>query len=220
MALQGIIYKSIPYKETSNLVYLYTNVGHITVKALKSQNPKDKNFGFHNVGNVVSFVAEGNRDIKNLIEYSVLLSNYKLIESIDKIKSLSVMIELIEYIPKDSNHNKIYDFIFDMINNIDNNPLKALSIFLIKMTYAFGINPNLNECVICKRKDNLVNFDINHGGALCSNCSKNKIELYQIIKEYYYKKDNFDNYNNYEFKELIKIFLDYYLINSNIKLKF
>ena len=172
---------TIPYKETSNLVYLYTSQGIITVNAWKSKNPKDKNFGFQNVGNIVSFaIKDDNNQIKTLLEYSIRYSSYKLTESIEKIKALSTIIELINYIPKDNNHMKTFDFILKTFETINDYPYKTLLLFLIKMTYCFGINPNLGECASCKSKINLVGFDFKLGGALCSNCTNNN--------EYYSKE--------------------------------
>ena len=220
MELVGIVFKAIEYKEQSNLVYLYTNQGIITVKALKSKNPKDKNFGFQNVGNIVSFVVkDDNNQIKTLLEYSVKYSSYKLTESIDKIKALSVIIELINYIPNDNNHHKTFEFILKTFETINDYPYKTLLLFLIKMTYCFGINPDLNECALCNSKTNLIGFDFKSGKALCNSC-KNNNEYYDIIKEYYYDKKDIKEYSDTNNEALIKCFIDYYLMHANIRLKF
>lgn len=220
MELVGIVFKAIEYKEQSNLVYLYTNQGIITVKALKSKNPKDKNFGFQNVGNIVSFaIKDDNNQIKTLLEYSIRYSSYKLTESIEKIKALSTIIELINYIPKDNNHKKTFDFILKTFETINDYPYKTLLLFLIKMTYCFGINPNLGECATCRSKINLVGFDFKLGGALCSNCTNNN-EYYDLIKEYYYDKKDILEYSEANYIILINHFIEFYLIHANIRLKF
>ena len=66
--IEGIILSSIDYKEASKIVYLYTNIGNISVKALKAKKIKGGDLGFITTGNIVSFVMTNN-NLPTLIEY-------------------------------------------------------------------------------------------------------------------------------------------------------
>ncbi len=87
------------------------------------------------------------------------------------------------------------------------------------MLYVFGINPSLNECVICKSKNNLVFFDLKEGGCYCNNHSMNSnIDRLNIWKEYYYDKKEFEEYSYTDFDQLLNEIFAYYNIHMSINL--
>ena len=102
--------------------------------------------------------------------------------------------------------------------NIDKNPLKALTIYLIKMTYNFGVSPKLDSCIICGN-NNIIDFDVRLGGAICNNHSNNDNYLLKLMVEYYKEKKKIEEYNDYDFKKALEYLNEYYLIHTNIDLK-
>lgn len=217
MKYEGIVIKSIPYKEKSDLVYIYTNEGIISVKALGDKNSKNSTFGFREIGNLVSFVTTDNK-FKSLVEYSIINSSFKFTKSIDMIESLSLLILILDKIPLDSNHNAIYNYVLKIYNNLEAYPKKAISIFLIKMLYFFGVRPNLGECISCNNKNDLIFFDINNATSLCKNCI-NIENNYKIWNEYYNDKKDIDKYNDTDFSLLFDQIKAYYQIHAHIILK-
>lgn len=217
MKSEGIVYKTITYKETSKIVYIYTKDGKKSIKALGSKNSKNKTFGFGEIGNIVSFVSTDD-DFPTLIEYDILNSAYKYVDSFDSIFSLSKIIELINYLPDDSIHYKLYPFIKDIILNLLNNPLKLLSIFLIKMTYNFGVSPKLDSCINCGN-NNVSFFSLKRGSAMCDNCIEGYKDDLKIWTEYYKDKKNYNEYSECNYKDLLKRINEYYLIHAHINLK-
>ena len=217
MKTEGIVFKAITYKETSKIVYLYTPNGKVSVKAIGSKNSKKKTFGFGEIGNIVSFVMT-DQDFPTLIEYEILNSAYKYTNSFDSIMALGKIIEILNYLPDDSIHNKIYPFIKDIMLNLLDNPLKALSIFLIKMTYNFGVAPKFDSCINCGNKNNLL-FSVSKGSVICINCNNGYIDDIDIWMEYYKDKKNIKEYKDTDFKLLLKRINEYYLIHAHINLK-
>ncbi len=217
MKNEGIIIKTIPYKETSKIVYLYTNDGIKSVKALGAKKPKNNSFGFGEIGNIVSYISSDS-NFPSVSEYEILYSSYKLTSDYNSIMALSKIIELLNNIPEDSIHHRIYPFVKNIIMNLENNPLKALSIFLIKMTFNFGVSPKLDSCIICGN-DNVIDFDFKLGGAICINHSNKDNEFLSIIKEYYKEKKEIEEYSNCDYKKLLSYLNEYYLIHTNIDLK-
>lgn len=217
MKTEGIVIKSITYKETSKIVYLYTPNGKVSIKAIGAKNAKKNTFGFGEVGNIVSFVST-DYDFPTLIEYEIINSAYKLTESFDSIMALGKIIELINYLPDDSIHDRIYPFIKNIILNLDKEPLKALTLFLIKMTYNFGVSPKLDSCIGCGSKD-IKFFSVSKGGAVCSACTKGFHDDLSIWTEYYKDKKDISKYSDIYYKDLLKRINKYYLIHAHINLK-
>ena len=143
-----------------------------------------------------------------------------LVNDINKLEVLRIMIEVINYIPQDSNNDLMYNFIeksfIALSSNID--PYKVLDIFLIKMLYVFGINPILKCCAKCGSVSNFLSFSIVDGGILCMNCTTIKNDSYIYWQEYYYSKKEIEEYSDCNFIELLKEINKYYLINAHINL--
>lgn len=219
MKTEGIILNTIDYKETSKIVHLYTPYGRISVKALGANKPKNGLLGFTTIGNCVSFVSKDS-EIQTLIEYNVESSIYKISEDIEKVKCFMVMLDVMNHIPIDNNHEPIYNTFKKVLNDIlDENPKKLLCIFLVKMLYAFGIAPNLKTCVSCG-KNEVVFLDLLNGGAFCKDCSslKNSDELY-IFKEYYYGKMDIKDFTACNYDAMLIKLREYYSKYASIYLK-
>ena len=73
---EGIVIGSIPYQETSKIVYLYTKYGKISVKALGSQTQKKGLLPFITTMNRVEAITTDS-DFPTLKDYS-LIDSYNL----------------------------------------------------------------------------------------------------------------------------------------------
>ena len=217
---KGIIINSIDYKEKSKIVYLYTPYGHDSVLAGGAKTIKNSLLAFTVTLNVVSYLKSNNK-LSHMLEFKLIDSYYEMASDIKNFDAISIIIKVIKAIPNDTNHNLAYNFIIKTLNEIRNgiDIKKAISIFLIKMLYVFGVNPNLSECAICKNK-NIVFFDIYKGISYCNNHSS--IENLDVIKvwiEYYYDKKDFKDYSEVNYDRLIDDLIKYYNINCNLKLR-
>ena len=94
---------------------------------------------------------------------------------------------------------------------------KILSIILIKLLYAFGVNPILKECINCKNT-NLIDFNPRLGGTLCNNCSNHKSETLKYWKIYYYQKKEIDSFPDCDFDLLLNEIKLYYQFHLSIKI--
>lgn len=218
---KGLIIDSIDYKEKSKIVYLYTPYGKESILVKAGKAYKAGNLGMITTLNEVSYV-KSKAKLPVMIEYHVLNSYFEITSSIEKIKAISIILEIIKNIPIDSNHLRCYDFIIKTLNDLKNNSntKKVLSLFLIKMLYIYGVNPSLKECVNCHNKDNLVFFDIQRGGALCFNCTLNNTkEKLDIWTEYYYDKKDINDYTDIDFDKLLKDIGSYYNIHLSINIE-
>lgn len=215
--IEGIVYKSIDYKETSKIVYLYTNIGKVSLKVsgLNKKNNPFRNFTI--TGNIVKFDMTDAK-FPTLIDYEMISSPLNHMDDINYIESLKVFINVLNYLPEDVDNLKAYQFTENMLKLLCDNPKKILSIFLIKMLYIFGVNPNLKECNSCHKKEELTFFDYHNAVSYCKNCS-NKLNNYHIWYEYYYSKNNPLELSDINYDELLNEIATYYKKFVNIELK-
>ena len=216
MLSKGFIYKSIDYKESSKIVYLYTKEGKISFKAL---GVNKKNNPFSSVlltSNIIDYEITAS-NFPSLINASISYSFMNDIENLKIVEALRIIIELLNIMPEDINHEANYMFLEKTLFDLKINSDKALAIFLIKMLYNFGINPNFKECLKCGKKDSLVEISPYLGGALCDICGNN--HNYDIWNEYYHKKSDINNYKDTDFHKLLNEINEYYKIHLNYDLK-
>lgn len=217
---EGIVISSIDYKEKSKITYLYTPLGNESILVRGAKKYNQSLLDFTTTLNEVKYIKTKS-SLPSLVEFRLIKSHFDITLDINKIKAIKVILNLIKYIPNESNHKKIYDFIIRIINYLDddNDYKKILSLYLIKMLYVFGINPSLKECIICKRKDNLVFLDLNEGGAICKNDTiNNNIEKLNLWTEYYYEKKELNEYTDTDFNLLLKEIFNYYNNHMSINL--
>lgn len=217
--MEGIVIKSIDYKEKSKLVYLYTPSGIKSVKALDVSKTK---LGFITTLNQVEFEASAGK-LPTVLDYSLMKSHYSLYQNLDKISVLAPMLDVLFHLEEDVNHARIYPFFLRTLKNLEesNFPKVILSIFLIKMLSVFGIKPELKKCLHCGRTD-IVNFSLGEGGALCSACSaqnEKNFLIYRSFYEFYYAQDFDVKPHLISEEELLEAIYNYYAIHANFKLK-
>lgn len=217
--IPGLVISSIDYKEKSKIVYLYTPYGHDSIRANHSKDMKKGLLGFTTTLNQVTYIKT-NAKFPTLIEYNLVKTNFDLASSVKNIPAITAILKVIQNIPDDVNHERLFNYIIEIINGLYiNDPKKVLSIFLIKMLYVFGVNPMLKSCVSCGSSD-IYTFSILNSGALCKKCSNTSdSNLLDKWIEYYYDKKDISSYSDTNFDILLEDIKKYYLNHANIDLK-
>ncbi len=223
--IKGIVIGSIDYKETSKIVYLYTKLGKISVKALGSKTKKSKTLSFTTTLNTVECIIT-NSEFPTLIDYTVIDQNRYIKEELKTNLWMSYILEIVNKFPSDANHERCFDFLLRTIDHANNkiNPMLLAILFQLKVLSVFGVAPVLKRCVKCGNIET-IGLNINDGGAVCINCKTSKTldkEILEKIKELYYfddKENNFDKFENYNLIEIFNIINTYYDTHSNIYLK-
>lgn len=217
--MEGIVIKSIDYKEKSKLVYLYTPFG---IKSVKALDASKKQLGFITTLNLVEFEMTGG-SFPTVTEYTLKKSYYQVYEDLKKVGALAPILDIIFHLEEDANHQRIYPFFLKTIEKVvtSKDSYLILSVFLIKMLSVFGIKPEFKKCVRCSSLP-LVDFSMQEGGALCEKCSIYHEKNFMILKDFYtlyYLKD----YENIALMQPIELVLEeiyqYYTIHANFKLK-
>lgn len=217
--MRGIIVKSLDYKEKSKIVYIYSILGLKGYKVLGVKGKKNVSSGSLITGNIIDFTFIDS-SFPTLQEFYTIKSNLNCSNDLKTIEVLRAMIEILNYLPEDSNNELMYPFIEEaFLKILELDSLKVLSIFLIKMLYPFGVNPELKKCQRCGNTNDLIGFSITDHGALCKNCYKYNDNYLDYWQEYYYKKLPIEKYSDCDFIKLLKEIEKYYLINAHINLK-
>lgn len=216
--IKGLVISSIDYKEKSKIVYLYTPYGHDSVKANHSKDLSKGLLAFTTTLNEVIYI-KSNSKFPTLLEYNLVKTNFDLISTINNISIIGIILKIVQNIPSDSNHERVYSFLIETINNLYKyNPKKVLSIFLIKMTYVFGVNPILTYCNNCGNTDYISFFSVDFGASFCKTCDS-RTNDYQIWREYYQEKKDISDYADTDFDDLLNNIKRYYQIHVNLNLK-
>ena len=190
--ITGIITKEIPYGETSKIIQVLTSDGIIGImckgaKTLKSPFRVSTlkftygNFNIYYKENKLSLLHSA--DIinpLNTIKNDIILLSY-----------LNYLTELTEQVIKQTSEN-IWDLFLATILKIEAgfDPLIMSNILELKYLDFLGVGLNLDSCVSCGAKVNIVTIDGDRGGYICQKCYQNEIivdsKTIELIRLYYY----------------------------------
>ena len=191
-AFNAFVLKSLDYKESSKILYLYTEKGNMSVIA----------HGVKKLSSIKRFLSQNG----NLIELTTSKGNFPilkdgaLIEEYENIKKdvvkytyMNHIMELVQHvISEDLDHSKMFGFlkkVFTLLNQTDD-PSIVSFIFELKLLYFVGYGLNLRENIICEDGDDLV-FHVSSGGLVCRNHlefhqERYEKDIYKWIKELYF----------------------------------
>lgn len=190
--VSGIIVKETPYGETSKIINVYTSEGMIGImckgaKSLKSPfraTTLKFTYGTFNIyykeGKLSTLVSVDVIDSLSLIKSDIVVLSY-----------VNYLTELTEQIVKQTDENVYEDFIKTIMKiNEGLDPLIMCNILEIKYLDYLGVGLNLDSCVGCNSKTNIVTIDGDRGGYICSNCFQNEVivepKTIELLRMYYY----------------------------------
>ncbi len=213
---EGIIIKTINYKESSKLIYLITNRG---LASLEVKGANKLNGHSHLYANLLSKIAYAEN--KHFLSSAKVLNNYVNIKNdFGRLEVAMQILELsytlIEHITDFEIYYNFLNDILDLINDKDNYHFYE-AIFYIKTLYLLGIAPSLNACVNCGKKENLLGFVFSRGGMICNSCYKGTDSLYDrgitvdVMKLYYTKLDVLkENEFDIDYNGIKEFYIRYY----------
>ncbi len=221
--IEGIVLKTIPFKETSEIVYLYTAYGikSIIVKGAKRYKTSKLSF----CTPLTRVLAITNKsEFPTLIDYNII-DDYNILKK-DLKKSLwcQFLIGILSKIEEIDFCDKVYNMLIKTFElTKDNDVILLVLSNMIKLTKAFGVEPNFKTCVTCNSLD-VSFFSVSSGGALCkehkTSDALNNDTLNILKKLYYIDLDDINNLAYLNTKELYKIIISYYEWHLNLKLNY
>ena len=229
-AIEGIIVSTVDYKESSKIINILTlDEGIIGVVARGSKNLKNHlrtstmvlSYG-------VFYLKDDSKRLPVVLEVDIINSFKEIRKDFLKMNYSLFLLELASQVFKHDNNCNIYKILISGLIKINEgyDPKIITNIIEMKFLNNLGIMPNLNCCVDCGSKNNIVTISSNKGGYLCNNCVldeyKYDIKTIKLIRMLCLV--NLDNISKIEVSEKVKnelnLFIDdYYDRYSGLYLK-
>ena len=166
---EAIVLRSLDYKDSSKILYLYTDEGLKSVIAHSVKKMNSINRFLSQNGNLIKLNFTKS-DFPSLKEGELVNDYPNIKKDLVSYTYMNHIMELIgNTIPADSDHLKLYSFVKRLFLLFDEgyDPEVLSFIFELKLLYFLGYGLNFKECNICSSKDDLV-FSTENGGLICS----------------------------------------------------
>lgn len=192
--VEGIIVSETPYGETSKIINIFTKeYGIIGVMCKGVKSMKSRLRALTMKFTYGSFYIYKKEDKLSILKDVDILKEFKTIKNdILLISYLNYVTELTIQVYKQSNHSSIYDLFISILNKIEQNmnPLILTNILELKYLPFLGVALELDACILCGKKTNIVTIDADSGGYICKNCYTNQVlvseKTVKLIRMYYY----------------------------------
>ena len=228
--IEGIIVSTVDYKESSKILNILTpNDGIIGVLAKGSKNIKSKISAVSNILTYGIFYLNYHKGSIPILKEVDLLNPLKNIrKDIIKLNYSLFLLELSTQVCKHDKNEEVYKLLISGLIKINEGYDTRIitNILELKMLEHLGIKPEINRCVNCQKKTDIITISSYKGGYLCKDCLGSEevfnIKTLQIIKMFYcidvskIKKIDVSD----DIKKEISLFIDdYYERYSGLYLK-
>ena len=158
------------------LTILTPNLGKIGCSAKGARRPKSlllSGTQFLCFGEYMLFKGS---DIYTINSCETIEMFYNIRTDLDKLTYASYITKIINDVTTENQNSfntlKLFLNTLYMISETDKDLDFITSIFKIRLLKILGFSPNVNECVSCKKKENLEYFSIKDNGFKCKECAK------------------------------------------------
>ena len=176
--VEGIIISETPYGDSSKIINVITKeygVIGIMCKGVKSlKSPlRTKTLKFTYGTFHISY--KGNK-LSILIDVDIINNLRNIKEDIELISYLTYITDLTYQVTKQNNDSEIFEIYKNIILKLNEkqDPLILTNILELKYLDYLGVGLNLNACIKCGSKKNIVTLDPDEGGYLCRDCYTNE----------------------------------------------
>lgn len=167
--IEAYVLHQVNYKDTSKILYLYSDQGHHTVIAHGVKKLNSINRFLSQVGNKIRLDINPDKDMSSLQD-GELIEDYEPIKhDIMRYTYMSHILQLVRNtISADLDHPKMMKFLdklfYMMEDGVDEELLTF--VFELKLLFFLGHGLHLHGCTMCDKDQDLV-FHINSGGLVC-----------------------------------------------------
>ncbi len=220
LEVEGFILSETPYGETSKIINVLTKEkGLIGIMAKGAKSMKSALRASTQVFTygVFSIYFKENK-LSTLTNVDIINPLKNIRSDLTKISYLTYISELTSQVIKQTNED-IFEMFISIVLKIEDNldPVILTNILELKYLPLLGVGLNLDSCIKCGNKTNIVTIDASFGGLICKDCYQNEIivdkKVIQLLRMYYYvdiKSISSINVKE-EYKQTINKFIsDYY----------
>ena len=231
--IQAIVLNKVDFKDNDRILTLFSpQQGRVTVscKGVKKQNSKlraaSELFAF---GTYILTESHGRYTVTG---YDSIDSFHELREDFDRLSLAVMLLKICEKaIAPDESDMELFSLLINSLHKLREKGIDsgyAVSVFLLKFCSIFGYQPDLNECVKCGKKEDLVCLSPESGGVTCLGCNNSEHTVITGGCLYYMRKiceGDFDEAYLYkptekQIKELYRVSCYYtaYFFDEKIKI--
>ena len=171
--MEIIVLKITPYKEKDGIIDAINEESKMSFLVRGLFDPKSKNAFLNNPLTIADIEISEGKYKYPIIKSSLLIkSPINPRADLRYMSSLLIIAEATNYLLSEEEKSEIYPFLKATIEEMKNgvNPLKILISYLAKVLKISGYNFEVNECIKCGGKKNIVTFSFSEGGFICNNC--------------------------------------------------
>ena len=190
---EGIILTDTPYGENSKIVNIYTRekglIGVMCNNVKSIKNPlRTKTLKFTYGTFHINY---NEKKLSKLVDVDILDNLKEIRTDIEKISYLNYISDLTYQVIKQNDDPTIFDIFISTIKKINEgkNPGILTNILELKLLDYLGVGLNLDSCIKCGNKHNIVTLDPDEGGYICQDCYTNEKILspkaIKLIRMYY-----------------------------------
>lgn len=192
--VEGMIVSETPYGESSKIIHVFSKeYGIISIMCKGAKSMKSKMRALTMKFTYGFFYIYYKEDKLSLLKDVDVLDSFKNIkQDIVLISYLNYISELTVQVYKHSLEYSIYDYYISILKKIEDgmDPLILTNILEIKYLPFLGVGLELDSCILCGNKTNIVTIDAYAGGFICKNCYQNQTlvspKTIKLIRMYYY----------------------------------
>lgn len=190
---EGIILTDTPYGENSKIVNIYTRekglIGVMCNNVKSIKNPlRTKTLKFTYGTFHINY---NEKKLSHLVDVDIIDNLKEIRTDIEKISYLNYISDLTYQVIKQNDEEEIFDIFINTIIKINEgkNPAILTNILELKLLDYLGVGLNLDSCIKCGNKHNIVTLDPDEGGFICQDCYTNEKILspkaIKLIRMYY-----------------------------------
>ncbi len=175
---EGIIFKQVKIVNGRRMLLLFSKkYGKISAGTNMNEKGKTKSSLALRPFTYGKYEVIKNREIINIQSAEVVKSYYRIGEDIEKYMSCSYVLEFTEKILEEEEPApKLFRLLLDFFEMIERRTKRYHSLVLayqIKALQEVGNMPEVNQCVVCGKEDDIAFFCIKEGGIVCRKCNPN-----------------------------------------------
>lgn len=214
---EGIIITETPYGDNSKIINVLTKekgiIGIMCSNVKSIKNPlRTKTLKFTYGYFHINY---NENKLSKLVDVDIIDNLTNIRGDIELISYMSYITDLTYQVVKQNNDIDIYSIFISTVLKLNEkkNPLILTNILELKYLDYLGVGLNLDSCVKCGSKKNIVTLDPDEGGYICQNCYTNERILdpksIKLIRMYYLIDIN--TISNISIKETTANEINYFL---------
>ena len=161
------------YKEKDAVISAISEDQFITFLARGINNPKSKNIAINNPLTIADIeLMDGNFKYPVLKSSKQLFTPMRIDMDSKYLGSLLFINEVVNYLFPDEDKPKMFKTVEDSVTALKKSKdwLMVLLLFMAQVIRLGGFELEVNQCVNCGSKKNIVAFSFDEGGFICQNC--------------------------------------------------